>query len=165
MSVVELLQSYHDRKSFDCGKPELNGFLQRHARQNANRHLGVTYVAAPAPGSSQILGYYTLVTRTVESALIPVKSLPGGPIGVVLLGRLAVDRSFQRQGLGRRMLLRVLRQTEEASRVIGIYALVLNALDDEAREWYQSLGWGFQSLHDDPLHLFLPISTIRQLGL
>ena len=165
MSVVELLQSHHDRKSFDCGKPELNGFLQRQARQNADRNLGVTHVVVRAAGSFRILGFYTLVTRTIERALIPTNSLPGGPIGVVLLGRLAVDLSFRRQGLGREMLLRALRQTEEASRVIGIYALVLDALDDDARQWYQSLAWGFQSLHDDPRHLFIPISTIRQLDL
>ena len=165
MPLVELLQAHHDRKSFDCGKPELNEFLQRHARQNADRHIGVTHVVVDSAGSRRILGYYTLVTRSVESAILPAKGLPPGSIGVVLLGRLAVDKSCQGRGLGKLMLLRSLRQTEEASRTIGIYALVLDALDDDARNWYLSLDWGFQQLTDDRRHLFLPVATIRQLGL
>lgn len=112
-----------------------------------------------------MLGYYTLVTRTVERAIVPSKGLPQGPRGVVLLGRLAVDRSYQRQGIGRLMLMRALRQTEEASRVMGIYAIALDAVDDSAREWYLGLGWGFQVLLDDPRHLFLPVVVIRRLGL
>jgi len=161
MPVVELLQPFHDRKVFDCGKPVLNEFLQRHARQNADRNVGVTHVVVASSGSPHILGYYTLVTRTVDSGVVPTK----GPVAVVLLGRLAVDQRFQGQGIGKLMLLRALRQTAEASLVIGIHALVLDALDDHAREWYMSLGWGFQALRDDSRHLFLPIGTIRKLGL
>src|SRR6266567_147287 len=161
MPVVELLQPFHDRNAFDCGKPVLNEFLQRHARQNADRNVGVTHVVVASSGSPHILGYYTLVTRTVDSGVVPTK----GPVAVVLLGRLAVDQRFQGQGIGKLMLLRALRQTAEASLVIGIHALVLDALDDRAREWYMSLGWGFQALRDDSRHLFLPIGTIRKLGL
>lgn len=165
MPVVELLQGYHDRQTFSCGNAALNEFLRRQARQNADRNLGVTHVVVRSAGDLQVLGYYTLVTRTVESAIIPSKGLPQGPIGVVLLGRLAVDRSCQRQGIGRLMLMRALRQTEEAARVMGIYALVLDAVDDGARAWYLGLGWGFQSLLDDPRHLFLPVAVVRKLGL
>lgn len=166
MSVVELLQAHHDRKSFDCGKPSLNEFLQKQARQNADRNVGVTHVVVPEAGSTRILGYYTIVTRTIESALVPDnKKLPRGPLGVVLLGRLAVDKNAQGQGLGKRMLLRAIRQTEQVAREIGIYALVLDALDEEARSWYLRLNFGFETLADDPNHLFLPVSVIRQLGL
>src|SRR5438105_2167079 len=161
MAVVELLQAHHDRTSFDCGKPSLNEFLQRQARQNADRNVGVTYVVVPEAGSASILGYYTLVTRTIESTIVPDnKKLPRGPLGVVLLGRLAVDKGAQGQGLGSRMLLRAIRQAEQASREIGIYALVLDALDDEARAWYLRLNFGFETLADDPNHLFLPITVI-----
>ena len=165
MPVVELLQPFHDKKAFDCGKPILNDFLQRHARQNADRNLGVTHVVVASSGDPHILGYYTLVTRAVDSGIVPTKGLPQGPVGVVLLGRLAVDQRSQGQGIGKLMLLRTLRQTAEASLVIGIHALVLDALDDHACEWYMSLGWGFQALRDDSRHLFLPIGTIRKLGL
>ncbi len=165
MPAVEILQAYHDRKAFRCGRAALDEFLQRHARQNADRNLGVTHVVVPAARDTRILGYYTLVTRTVEGVVVPSKGLPQGPIGVALLGRLAVDQSCQRQGIGRLMLLRALRQTEEAARVLGIYALVLDAVDDNAHEWYESLGWGFQALLDDPRHLFLPVAVIGKLRL
>lgn len=163
--VFETLQAYHDRQAFDCGKPPLNHFLQRQARQNADRHVGVTHVAVPAAGATTILAYYTLVTRTVEAALIPRPKLPTGEIGVVLLGRLAVSLSAQRQGLGRLCLLRAITQVERAAREIGLYALVLDALDAEARAWYLGLEWGFEVLLDDPNHLFLSVGTIRALGL
>jgi GNAT superfamily N-acetyltransferase len=166
MPLVELLQAHHDRQNFDCGKPSLNEFLQRQARQNADRNVGVTHVVVAEAGSTLILGYYTLVTRTIESSLVSDnRKLPRGPLGVVLLGRLAVDKRAQGQGLGKRMLLRAIRRTEQAAREMGIYALVLDALDAEVRAWYQSLNFGFETLLDDPNHLFLPVSTIRQLGL
>jgi GNAT superfamily N-acetyltransferase len=163
LPVFEHLQAHHDRQGFDCGKPALNEFLRRQARQNADRQVGVTHVAVPATGSTQILAYYTLVTRTVEAAIVPKKKLPKGDIGVVLLGRLAVDTSAQGQGLGRLCLLRAIDQVAVASREIGIYALVLDAIDEDARAWYLRLNLGFETLLDDPRHLFLPVATIRQI--
>jgi GNAT superfamily N-acetyltransferase len=166
MPAIELLAAYHDRNDFDCGYESLNRFLREQARQNADRYLGVTHVAVPAPGEAKVLGYYTLLTRTIEREIIPhAKKLPSGPIGVVLLGRLAVDKRAQGQGLGTRMLLRALLQTERAARDIGIHALVLDAFDDTARAWYLKIDFGFQELLDDPRHLFLPVATIRQIGL
>ena len=165
MAVVELLQPHHDRKSFRCGKPALDEFLHRQARQNADRNLGVAHVVVESTGSSEILGYYTLVTRTIDRSPIPAKGMPAGPVGVVLLGRLAVSAPAQGKGLGRLMLLRAIRQTEEASRVIGAFALVLDAVDEDARGWYRSLNWGFQELLDDPKHLYLAVDTIRALGI
>ncbi len=120
----------------------------------------------PEAGNAQILCYYTLVTRTIESALVPDnKRLPHGPLGVVDLERLAVHKKAKGQGLGKRMLLRAIRQTEQAAREMGVFALVLDALDEEARAWYLHLNFGFETLTDDPNHLFLPIGVIRQLGL
>ena len=163
--TFEHLQAHHDRQGFDCGRPALNEFLQRQARQNADRNVGVTHVAVPAAGEGRILAYYTLLTRTVDSAVVPARKLPRGEIGVALLGRLAVAQGAQGRGLGRLCLLRAVSQVEAAAREIGIHALVLDALDDDARGWYLRLGWGFETLLDDPNHLFLPVATIRQLGI
>ena len=160
--VFEPLQAHHDRHSFDRGKSPLNQFLQRQARQNADRNVGVTHVAVTEPGDSRVLAHYTLLTRVVEAEIVPNKKLPRGEIGVALLGRLAVDKSAQRQGLYRLCLLRAMFQVESAAREIGLHALVLDALDDEARAWYLRLNFGFQPLLDDPKHLYLPVETIRQ---
>jgi GNAT superfamily N-acetyltransferase len=165
VSFVEFLGA-HDRQSFDCGKEPLNRFLREQARQNADRHLGVAYVVVPNPGSSQIQGYFTLVTRTVECQLpTPKKKLPTGPIGVILLGRLAVDQRFQGQKLGQRMLLRAMAQVEHAGQHVGVYALVLDTIDEQARDWHLSLDFGFQSLPENPERLFVTLAFIQQLGL
>lgn len=165
MPFVEFLASHHDRSAFDCGKEPLNRYLREAARQSADRNLGVTQVVVAEPGAAEILGYFTLVTRTVEAEVVPEKRLPRGPVGVVLLGRLAVDRRCQGQGLGRRMLLRAMAETETASRRVGIYALVLDAMDEAARSWYLGLDFGFQAVTDDPSRLYVPVSFIRPLGL
>ncbi|MBS1717429.1 MAG: GNAT family N-acetyltransferase [Armatimonadetes bacterium] len=161
--AFEPLAAHHDRESFDCGTPALNEFLLRQARQNADRNVGVTHVAVSEPGHERILAYYTLVTRTVEAADVPKKNLPKGDIGVVLLGRLAVDQSMQGKGLGRLCLTRAILQVERAAREIGIHALVLHAKDERARDWYLGLDFGFMALLDDPNHLYLTVATIRQL--
>jgi hypothetical protein len=161
--IVELLQSHHDRATFDCGNTSLNNFLRHQARQNMDRHVGVTHVVVEAAGDTKILGYYTLVTRTIDRDIIPAKGLPSGPIGVVLLGRLAVDIAAQRRGLGKRMLLRSMKQTLSAATEVGIFALVVNAIDDAAKGWYLGLDWGFVQLLDDPHHLYMSLKTLKQL--
>ena len=160
--VFETLQAHHDRQSFDCGNPALNEFVHRQARQNADRNVGVTHVAVERAGGSKILAYYTLVTRTVKADIIPAKKLPGGDIGVVLLGRLAVDNSTKSKGLRRVCLIRAMVQVAHAADEIGIYALVLDAIDEGARAWYLSLDFGFRTLMDNPNHLYLAVETIRR---
>ena len=162
----EPLAAHHDRQGFDCGEASLNAFLQQRARQNAERNLGVTHVAVPQPGEAQILGYYTLLVRSVaREEFAGAKKLPPGEIGVVLLARLAVSQSAQGQGLGTQMLLRAMRQTERSARDLGIYALVVHALNERAKAWYVGLDFGFETLLDDPLHLCLSLQKIRQLGI
>lgn len=160
----EHLAAHHDRPGFDCGEPSLNAYLQRYARQNAERNLGITHVAVAAPGDAAILGYYTLLSRDIERELFPrPKTLSPDGVGVVLLGRLAVSSAAQRQRIGTAMLLRAIRQVEAAAQNIGINALVVHALTDRARQWY--LNFEFQPLADDPHHLFLSVAAIRELGL
>lgn len=162
--VFERLAAHHNRKAFGCGEPVLDSYLQRYARQNAERNLAITHVAVAAPQASDILGYYTLLTRSVERDLFPRSSAlsPDG-VGIVLLGRLAVATSAQGQRIGTAMLLRACRQTENAALSIGINALVVFALNERVRDWY--LGFGFKALLDDPQHLYLSVETIRKLQL
>jgi GNAT superfamily N-acetyltransferase len=162
----EPLAAHHDRAGFDCGETSLNIFLQQRARQNAERNLGVTHVAVADPGATKILGYYTLLVRSIErDDFASAKKLPPGEIGVALLARLAVSQHAQGQGLGTQMLLRAIMQTERAARDLGIHALVVHALDDRAKVWYLGLDFGFELLTNNPLHLCLAIGKIRQLGL
>jgi GNAT superfamily N-acetyltransferase len=162
----ELLAPHHDRAAFNCGEDSLNRFLQRQARQNASRNLGVTHIVVPSAGSAVVWGYYTLLVRSVERDVWPRSNrFPADGVGVAFLGRLAVDKRAQGKKIGTMMLMRAIEQTERAARDLGIYALVLHALHDRARDWYMSLGFGFEPLLDDPHHLFLPIEAIRMSGM
>ncbi|MBL8205076.1 MAG: GNAT family N-acetyltransferase [Blastocatellia bacterium] len=80
-----------------------------------------------------------------------------------MLARLAVDVNQQGRGIGEFLLLDVLRRAVIISEQTGLYAVVLDALNERARKFY--LQYGFEELVDDPLHLFLPIETILKLGL
>ena len=82
---------------------------------------------------------------------------------VILLARLAVDVNQQRQGVGEFLLLDVLRRAIIISEQTGLYAVVLDALNERTRKFY--LRYGFTELVDDPFHLFIPIETILKLGL
>jgi GNAT superfamily N-acetyltransferase len=160
--AVEKLSSGHDRKSFDCGNELLNNFLQRLASQYSRKNLGRTYVALTP--DNQVIGYYTISTNRVDFENVPddlARHYPPIPIPVVLLGRLAVDKRFQGRGVGRLLLVKALRQAAELSDAIGIAAVEVHAIDNQARSFY--LRYGFTSLLDDRHHLYLPLKTIRKL--
>jgi len=164
LPAFERLADQHDRSAFDCGEPALNSYLRRYARQNPSRNFGGTRVAVARRGDTRVLGYYTLLVRSVERQPRPQSSnLPPDGVGVTLLGRLAVDRTSQGFGIGTAMLMRALKQTEFASQTVGIYASVVDALNERARGWY--LSFGFQSFLDAPSHLIQTIGEIRELKL
>ncbi len=163
--MIERLGPGHDRASFDCGHATLNDWLKQRAGQFDRRDLARTYVAV-RDGESKVLGYYAISTHGVRCEDLPddqAKGLPRIDVPVVLLGRLAVDRIAQGCGLGSLLLIDALRRIEVLSEQVGIRAVEVDAIDDAARSFY--LRYGFMPLIDDPLHLYLPISVIRQLGL
>lgn len=160
--LVEKLGSDHDREMFDCGKELLNNFLKRLASQYRKKNLGQTYVVASA--DKRVIGYYTISTSRVDFDDVPDdlrRQYPQIPVPVVLLGRLAVDKGFHGQGVGRTLLVKALRQAAEVADTVGIAAVEVHAIDDEAGAFY--LKYGFVSLVDDPHHLYLPIRTIKRL--
>ena len=163
--IIQRLDKSHDRASFDCGKPELNDWLQRLAGQYERRDLARIYVAV-RKGDPRVLGYYAISNHLVRYDALPedqAKGLPTIDIPVVLLGRLAVDQSVQGQRLGEHLLIDVLRRANHISQHIGIRAVEVDAIDEAARQFY--LKYGFVSLLDDQQHLFLPIQVIRKLEL
>jgi GNAT superfamily N-acetyltransferase len=160
---IEKLSSLHDRQGFDCGVPDLNFFLQRLAGRYQKRRLAQTYVALTA-GQMQVEGYYSISSGAVEFDKLGEEQrrhLPRQiPIPVVLLGRLAVDRSIQGQGLGSDLLLDALHRSLRLAEEIGMAAMVVNALDEKARRFY--LQFGFVSLPRDRFHLFLSMKEIAR---
>lgn len=161
MYTIERLSSSHDRDSFGCGEQALDDYLRRYARQHDRKGLGRTYVAVER-GSTIVKGYYTISSGAVSFEVVP-ENLPRYPVPVVLLGRLAVDRAAQGHGLGAMLLVHALKRAADVSEHIGVHAVAVDALHDNARTFY--LKYGFAELLDDRLHLLLPIKKIRQLGL
>jgi GNAT superfamily N-acetyltransferase len=155
----------HDRSGFDCGIPILNEWLATKVSQFEKKDLARTYVLVEA-GSTVVKGYYALSNHTVVYESLPadqVKGLPQIDMPVVLIGKLAVDRSLQGQGLGEFLLIDALRRAEYLATKIGIRAVEVDAINEAAKHFYEQ--YGFLPLTDDPHHLFLPMSIIRKLQL
>lgn len=161
MYTIERLSSSHDRNGFDCGDDGLNDYLRQYAGQHDRKGLGRTYVAVER-GSEAVKGYYTISSGAVSFEVVP-ENLPRHPVPVVLLARLAVDRTTQGQGLGAMLLIHALKRALDVSEQLGVHAVAVDALNESARAFY--LKYGFMELLDDSLHLFLSIKKIRQLGL
>jgi GNAT superfamily N-acetyltransferase len=163
--IVERLDGRHDRKSFDCGNPLLSHWLRTQASQYEKKDLARTYVAV-SEGQFLVVGYYAISSHRVSFDVLPeelAKGLPRISIPVILLGRLAVDLKAQKRGLGGHLLVDALRRAQHISEQIGARAVEVDAVDDDAREFY--LHFGFQSLLDDARHLYISMRKIRKLNL
>ncbi len=151
----------HDRKSFDCGEPALDTYLQRFARQNHDSGGAKTFVATPTDALQTILGYYTLSPASIDYARTPDvvrRGLGRYEVPVYRLGRLAVDRSVQGKGLGGGLLLAAGRRCIAVSQEVGGVALLIDAKSERAARWYE--GYGAVRLADAALTLVLPLKTI-----
>ncbi len=167
---IESLEKRHDRSSFSCGKPELDEYLRRFARQN-DETVTRTWVLV-ADGSPVVLGYYAARAGHLMCTDLPEaerRRLPGYPVPTFHLARMAVDLAFKSSPAGRGLrtgellLVHALKKAVEASRVMGIFAVDVIAVDEDAAGFYRR--YGFSALLDRPLHLILPLKTIRALGL
>jgi predicted GNAT family N-acyltransferase len=155
----------HDRSAFDCGVPLLNDWLMTKVSQFAKKDLARTYVLIEE-GQSEVTGYYALSNHTVAFDALPedqAKGVPRIDMPVVLIGRLAVDRSAHGQRLGEFLLIDALRRSEYLANRIGIRAVEVDAISEAARRFYEK--YGFLSLKDDPHHMLLPMHVIRKLKL
>ncbi len=158
---VEKLAADHIRTDFRCGRLALDDWLRKYAGQNEARGSTRTFVMC-SEGTRQVVGYYSLTAGSVErhdEAPRPVRrGMPSYPIPVIILARLAVDSLHQRKKLGAHLLLDAMLRSTNAATAVGVRALMVHALDEDARAWYE--GWGF---HRSPLHelqLFLTLDEI-----
>ncbi len=162
MLLIERLNpSRHHRAAFDCGTDSLNTFLQQNARQFQDRHLGITWVAVKDDDPAQILGYYTLAAGALIPDDLPTERVPLPQIPIMLLGRLAVALTAQGQGIGKLLLLHALHHALYFSSNIGLYAVVVDALDERAVQFYRK--YGFHSLPAHPFRLYLSMREIAKL--
>lgn len=149
------LGAAHVVEGFDCGKPALDEWLVRHARQAQASGSGRVFVLAQA---RQVVAYYSLTVGQVERLQAPervAKGMGHYPIPVVILARLAVDRRWQGRGLGAFLLQDAIRRTLAIADQVGVLALLVHPLDDAAAAFYGRFGFSPSPLRERQLLLLL----------
>ena len=151
----EPLGSQHRLEAFDCGKPALNDWLVRHARQAHSSGSAKTFVVAD---DSQVLGYFSLTVGQIDTLDAPDRFRKGMgqyPLPVVILARLAVSRSHHGRGIGFGLLQDAIRRTLLIAEQAGIRAMLTHPIDDEAAKFYTRFGFIQSPLREQQLLLLL----------
>lgn len=155
------LEHSHDCSTFDCGAPELNNWLRVHALPSRKSGSARTFVAVDE--ANHVQAYYAIAAQSVVAGSAPErlrKGLPRHPIPVILLARLAVDQNFKGRGLGSGLLKNALLRVLNASREVGVRAIIVDAKDDAARRFYEH--FNFEGFPEDSRRLFLLIKDLRK---
>lgn len=160
MSQTVLLdKDRHDRKRFDCGVDALSNFLRLQANHQHKKDQARTYVIEDLARANHIVGFYTLTMNKIDLSELPGK-YSGRNDYVIggLIARLGVDRRYQKQGVGERLLVDALFRLLQASEIAGFPVITVDARDSVA-EFY--LKYGFQPCLNQPDRLYIPVSVIR----
>lgn len=149
----------HVLAGFDSGEPSVDEWLVDHALAAAGAGSARTYVLCRG---DRVVGFHALTVAGLAPERAPARARRGMPrtsLPVVLLARLAVDRSAQGRGAGALLLADAMRRTVGAAEQFGIRALLVHALHDDAAAFY--LRHGFERSPTDPLHLLALVKDMR----
>lgn len=159
---IELLTKSHNRKAFQSGQEQIDGWLKRSALQSQKKHLSSTKVLLD--DERRIVGYYTLASSQVDFSDLPTdvaKSLPQRQLPVAVLAWLGVDHTFQGRGIGQRLLATAFRDCHEASQTFAFIAVILDCVDASSKAFYQR--FDFTELPGYPMRLYLPFKLLDKL--
>jgi GNAT superfamily N-acetyltransferase len=154
-SAPEPLGPHHKLEGFDCGKPPLNDWLLRHARQAQGSGSAKMFVVAE---DGRVAGYFSLTVGQVDTLAAPERLRKGMgqyPVPVVILARLAVDRRDRGHSLGVGMLKDAIRRTLLIAEQAGIRALLTHPIDEDAARFYRRFGFETSPLREQQLLLLL----------
>lgn len=149
------LQAVHRLDTFDCGKPALNEWLTRHARQAQGSGSAKTFVAAD---NDHVGGYFSLTVGQIDTMDAPERIRKGMgqyPVPVVILARLAVSLPSQGRGIGIGLLQDAIRRTLLIAEQAGIRAMLTHPMDEDAARFYKRFGFEASPLRQDQLLLLL----------
>ena len=159
----EKLNSLHRIDSFDSGNSQLDDWLKQRARKNELEGASRTYVLC---AGELVVAYYCLANGAVAqtAAIGRVRRNMPDPIPVMVIGRLAVDCRWQGKGIGRALLRDAILRTLQASEIAGIRAILVNAISEDAKQFYEKCG--FTASPIDPMILMVKVNdAIASLGM
>jgi GNAT superfamily N-acetyltransferase len=158
----EKLSVGHDLSAFDSGEPALDDWLRRRAEQNELSGASRTYVVCDG---TRVVGYYTLAAGAVAHVDAPgrIRRNMADPVPVVVLGRLAVDRTFHGRGLGAGLLKDAVLRIVQAAEIAGIRAILMHAISEPAKRFYETHGLVASPI--DPLTVMITVTeAVRMMG-
>lgn len=160
---IEPLGRKHERAVFSCGKDSLDRYLRNQAGQAVGKNLAAVFVLTP--DGKKVAGYYTLSSYAVRLDEIPAeiakKLTRMQEVPATLLGRLARSVEFRGQGIGEILLVDALKKALQNNVHVASWAVVVDAKDEEAAEFYRR--YGFIPFPNRPNRLFLPMSSIEKM--
>ena len=165
---IRPLRKDDDRSSFTCGNSDLDDYFRKYAWKNQEMiGIGQTHVAIK---DGRIAGFVTIASAQIESdraGLALKKRFPSYPLPALRLARMGVEKSGQRQGVGKKLLIYVFKRTAEFKAIAGCIGLVVDA-KVESRSFYDQFGFvqleDVQSgslFKDETVELILPTSHIE----
>jgi predicted N-acetyltransferase YhbS len=158
LTAPEPLTAQHDVSAFQSGEDALDAWLKRRALKNQLSGASRTFVVCE---EARVVGFYALASGAVAMESAPGKfrrNMPD-PIPVVILGRLAVDQSQQAKGLGRALVQDAARRVLHAADAIGIRGILVHALSDGAKGFYERVGFDPSPL--DPMMLMITMADLQ----
>jgi len=158
LTAPEPLSSDHELDAFESGVASLDEWLKRRARRNEADGRSRTFVVCAA---RRVVGYYCLAAGSVlhATATGKVRRKMPDPVPILLLGRLAVDREWQGKGLGADLLADAVLRSIGAAKSVGVRAILVHAISDEARTFYEK--HGFRPSPVEPMTLMITIEEAQ----
>jgi predicted N-acetyltransferase YhbS len=160
LGAPELLTTAHDVSAFNCGMPALDDWLKQRALANQGAGASRTYVVCRG---QIVVGYYALAAGSLEHAEAPgrVKRNMPDPIPMMVLARLAVDRSVQGQRLGKGLLKDAIQRVMQAADIVGVRGILVDAINDTARAFYER--HGFRRSTTFPLKVMITLAEAQRM--
>lgn len=159
---IRLLDADVGVAAFHCGHSSLDEYIRRYASQDVRRNVARVFVATAEDDFRRLAGFFTLSAGSVSCSSLPksmARKLPRYPVPVALIGRLAVDVEFQGKGLGSILLADACKKVAQASEVLAMAGIIVDAKDETAASFYRH--FGFSPLPGQPDRLMLPATAFR----
>ena len=158
LTAPEPLAPDHELDAFESGVATLDEWLKRRARRNEAEGASRTFAICVG---RRVVGYYSLAAGSILHTAATGKVRRNMPVPVLLLGRLAVEGAWHRKGLGADLLSDAVLRAMGAAKTIGVRAILVHAISDEAKAFYEK--HGFRSSPVEPMTLMITIEEAQRM--